>query len=774
MTDELQEQLQDSLGDLYVLERELAGGGMSRVFVALDAILGRRIVVKVLPPELAADVNIERFRREILLFASLLHPHIIPLLSAGEACGLPYYTMPYVDSESLRLRLAQDGQLAISQAIEWGSEVAGALDYAHRRGIVHRDMKPENVLLQDNHALVTDFGIARAISAAGRQALTSVGIAVGTPAYMSPEQARGDRDIDGRSDTYALGCMVFEMLTGRPPFLGPNALSVMMQHANEAVPPLRDLRPDVPLHVERAVSRALAKDADARFASALDFATALQSHTPGSLAALRTAESPSGSHRRPPRFLAVLPFANLSPDPENEYFSDGMTEDIIAQLSKVRGLRVLSRTSTLRYKNRPESVRDIGRELGVSHILEGSVRRSGSRLRIVAQLIDACNDEHVWAETFNRELTDVFAIQAEVAEHISAKLDAHLSPSERSRLARKPTDDMEAYTLYLLGRHHYNKVTAADFAKAVDYYRQAVARDPNFARAYAALGEAQMYLGGGYWGIRPRDAFPEGFDNVSKALALDPNSAEAMSYQGLYYHWIEHRWDLAGELLRRAVLLNESAPLLRVYYAMHLCGMGQFREALVQRDVANQLDPTAMAVRGNTAWLLYLARQGDAAIAEGRALRQIEPSSPYAAFSHGLVCAQGGDPQEAIAAFRDAATLSGGASLYLTTLAYGLAVGGEDAEARAILDDLHARESQEFVWPMGMGLAYAHLREPDRAMDLLERAYEERVGWMALLGREPAADILRGVPRFEALLKKIGPPPELLQDTDSLRPSPLR
>ncbi len=351
-----------------------------------------------------------------------------------------------------------------------------------------------------------------------------------------------------------------------------------------------------------------------------------------------------------------------------------------------------------------------------------------------------------------------------MAERIAAKLDTHLSPSEKSLLARKPTDDMEAYTLYLLGRHHYNKVTADDFAKAVDYYRQAIARDPKFARAYAALGEAQMYLGGGYWGIRPRDAFPEGFANVSTALSIDPNSAEATSSKGLYYHWIEHRWDLAGELLQRAVSLNESAPLLRVYYAMHLCGVGRFDEALVQRDVANQLDPTAMAVRGNTAWILYLSRQRDAAIAEGRALRQIEPSSPYAAFSHGLVCAQGGDPKEAIAAFRDAASLSGGATLYLTTLAYGLAVGGESAEARDILASLRQRATQEFVWPMGMGLAYAHLGEMDTALDLLERAYEERVGWMALLGREPAVDVLRGVPRFEALLKKIGPPPELRHD----------
>jgi serine/threonine-protein kinase len=355
-------------------------------------------------------------------------------------------------------------------------------------------------------------------------------------------------------------------------------------------------------------------------------------------------------------------------------------------------------------------------------------------------------------------MTDIFAIQTEVAEHIAETLQARLSPTDRSRLAKKPTDDLEAYNLYLLGRHHYNKVTPEDFVKALDYYRRAIERDPNFARAYASLAQAQLYLGNGYWGIRPHDTFPEGFAMASKAHELDPDSAEAYSSLAMYHEWYEYDFDKADAELKRAVELNPSGSMIRLLYAMHLCALGQFDEAIAQRDIGCQLDPSAMAIRGNASWILYLARRNEQAVADGRSLREIEPSSAYAAFSHGLVCAQEGDPREAIAAFRDAVKLSEGASLYVVMLAYALAVGGEHAEARSLLTDMKRREETEFVWPMGLAMAYAHLGDENTALDYLERAYDERVGWMLLLGKEPAFDILRSAPRFQKLLRQIGPP----------------
>jgi eukaryotic-like serine/threonine-protein kinase len=757
----LREQLQIRLGSDYAVEQELTGAGMSRVFVANDVALGRRIVVKVLPPEMAASCSVERFRREIQLAASLLHPHLVPLLSAGEADGLPYYTMPLVDGESLRARLAREWRLPIADAIRLGREIAEALDYAHRRGVVHRDIKPENILLHDGHALVTDFGIARALSrATGAVALTGVGIAVGTPAYMSPEQGGGDLELDGRADVYALGCVLFEMLAGSPPYSGLSAQAILVRHFTDPVPRLGALRAEVSVAVEQVVTRALAKDRRDRFQTAGEMARALDERVVA-VTTTPVALSPTERRTDSQQPVAVLPFENMSADPENQYFVDGITEDIIAQLSKIRGLKVIARSSVMRYKKRHETVTEIAKALRVAHIVEGSVRRTATRLRIVARLIDAATEEQLWTETYDRGVEDVFTIQSEVAEHIAETLKTRLSTTDKSRLAKKPTEDMEAYNLYLLGRHHYGKVSGADFAKAIDYYRRAIARDPTFARAHASLAEAQFYLGFGYWGIRPRDAFPEAQAHAARALALDGDSADAHAMIGVFFDFYEFNWGPGGAELDRAVELNPSSAMIRLYRAMHRSAMGDFAAAIADRDVACQLDPSAMSTRGNATWILYLARRTEEAIAEGRILREMEPASPYAAFSHGLVCAQGGDPLEAVEAFRDAVRLSNRASLYLTTLAYSLAVAGQRDESRVVLRELSAIAEREFVWPMGLAMAHAHLGDTSIALDHLERAYAERVGWMLLAPREPAFDILRGEPRFESLMRKIRPPNRL-------------
>ena len=768
MTTELREQLQATLGRGYTLERELAGGGMSRVFVAEERALGRRVVVKILPPEMARDVSLERFHREIHLAAGLLHPHIIPLLSAGDADGLPYYTMPFIVGESLRLRLAREGRLGLEDAVRLTREVATALDYAHRQGIVHRDIKPENILLHDGHALVTDFGIARAISRSMPvSTLTTVGVTLGTPLYMSPEQGDPDREIDGRSDIYSLGCVLYEMLVGDPPFRGRTGAAIVVRHLRDPVPRPSALRPEVPETLDDVVARTLAKEPANRFASGGDLARALDQAVPAGRPAVTsfvrspeaaeagwTSSSIAADSRR---FVAVLPFENMSADPENEYFSDGVHEEIIAQLSKIRGLKVISRSSVMRYKKSQQPAREIGNALGVSHLLAGSVRRAGNRVRISAQLTDSDTDETVWAETYDRQMDDIFAIQSEVAEQIAARMETRVTTGERSRLNRKPTDDVEAYNLYLLGRHHYNKVTPADFTKAVDYYRAAIARDPKFGRAYAALADAQFYAGAGYWGVRPHDTYPEAYAAAKRALELDPSLAEAYGSVGMFRGWYDYDWNGCEAALARAVELNPSGAMLHVLFAMQLAAEGRFDEALAMRDMACRLDPAAMVVRGNASWILYLTRRMDQALADGRSLRHLDPSSAYGAFSHGLICAQAGQPDEAIAAFRDGVILSGRGSLYLVMLAYALAVGKRPDEARAVLAEVEGRTT-EFIWPMGLAFAYAHLGETNTALDHLERAYEERVGWMNLIGREPALDILRGHPRFEAIARRIIPP----------------
>jgi len=767
VTTELREQLQATLGRGYTLERELAGGGMSRVFVAEERALGRRVVVKILPPDMARDVSLERFHREIHLAAGLLHPHIIPLLSAGDADGLPYYTMPFIVGESLRLRLAREGRLGLEDAVRLTREVATALDYAHRQGIVHRDIKPENILLHDGHALVTDFGIARAISRSmPASTLTTVGVTLGTPLYMSPEQGDSDREIDGRSDIYSLGCVLYEMLVGDPPFRGRSGAAIAVRHIRDPIPRPSALRPEVPEALDLVVERALAKEPVNRFPSGGDLARALDlprlAGRPVAGTVVRSTEvaksgwtsSPAATDTR--RFVAVLPFENMSADPENEYFSDGVHEEIIAQLAKIRGLKVISRNSVMRYKKSHQPAGEIGHALGVSHLLGGSVRRAGHRVRISAQLTDSDTDETIWAETYDREMDDIFAIQSEVAEQIAERMETRVTTGERSRLNRKPTDDVEAYNLYLLGRHHYNKVTPADFTKAVDYYRAAIARDPKFGRAYAALADAQFYMGAGYWGVRPHDTYPEAYEAAKRALELDPSLAEAYGSVGMFRGWYDYDWKGSEAALAQAVELNPSGAMLHVLFAMQLAAEGRFDEALAMRDMACRLDPAAMAVRGNASWILYLTRRMDQALADGRSLRHLDPSSAYGAFSHGLICAQAGQPDEAIAAFRDGVTLSSRGSLYLVMLGYALAVGKQPDEARAVLAEVEGRTT-EFIWPMGLAFAYAHLGETDTALDHLERAYEERVGWMNLIGREPALDILRGHPRFEAIARRIIP-----------------
>jgi eukaryotic-like serine/threonine-protein kinase len=766
---ELREQLQATLGRGYKLERELAGGGMSRVFVAQERALGRRVVVKILPPDMARDVSIERFRREIQLAAGLLHPHIIPLLSAGDADGLPYYTMPFIVGESLRLRLARDWRLGHEEAAQLAREVAMALDYAHRQGIVHRDIKPENILLHDGHALVTDFGIARALTRSmSVSTLTISGVALGTPLYMSPEQGGAEGEIDGRSDIYSLGCVLYEMLVGDPPFRGKTAAAIIMRHLVDPVPRPSAIRPQIPGELDDVVAHMLAKDPGNRFASGADLARDLDqalsmARTPSAFLVRSPQATPAATPTSPlpapdaGRFVAVLPFENMSPDPDNEYFSDGIHEEIIAQLSKIRGLKVISRTSVMRYKKSQQPAREIGRALGVSHLLGGTVRRAGDRVRISAQLIDSDADENIWAETYERDMSDVFAIQSEVAEQIAQRMQTRVTPGEHSRINKKPTDDVEAYNLYLLGRHHYNKVTPADFTKALEYYRAAIARDPSFARAYAALADALFYLGAGYWAVRPHDTYPEAFAAATKALELDPSLAEAHGSLGMHYGWYEYDWKRGEAELARAVELNPSGAMLHVCYAMQLAAEGRFDEALAMRDIACRLDPGAMAIRGNGSWILYLARRMDEALVDGRSLRHLEPGSAYGAFSHGLICAQAGQPDEAIAAFRDAVNLSDRTSLYLVMLAYALAAGKQPNEARSVLAEVQGRTA-EFIWPMGLAFAYAHLGETETALDHLQRAYDERVGWMLLIGREPALDILRGNPRFEAIARRIIPP----------------
>ncbi len=650
------ERLSAALADRYRIERELGSGAMATVYLAEDLKHHRQVAIKVLKPELAAVLGAERFLREIEISARLHHPHILPLYDSGEADGFLYYVMPYVEGESLRDRLSREKQLPLDDAMQIAREVADALSSAHSHGVVHRDIKPENILLEEGHAVVADFGIARAITAAGGEKLTETGLAVGTPAYMSPEQAAGTKELDGRTDLYSLGCVLYETLAGQPPFTGPTVESIVHQHLTVSPPAITNLRPAVPAEVGRALARALAKTPADRFATAAQFADALARPESGALApaspvppsrrvrrlallgiaalvllggaflVLRPRREPPGPTE--PTYertaIAVLPFQNLSAEGPHAYFAGGLHDEILTQLSKVAALKVISRTSVMGYAgpNIPP-LRQIASDLGVGSVVEASVQVAGNRLRVNVQLIDAATDAHLWAERYDRTLDDAFAIQSDVAREIVAAVRATLSTTERHTLAKAPTAIAEAYHLYLQGREYLTRpgYLRENLEIAEQLFGQALALDPAFALAHAALSETYGRL---YWFRYDPSAarMARQRESAESALRLAPDLPEAHVAMGYFYYWGRLDYDMALEEFGVALKngLND-ARLWGIIAAVHR-RLGNWEEVLSALDQATRLDPRNADLFANYAAFTYavLHRYPEAVQALDRAL----------------------------------------------------------------------------------------------------------------------------------------------------------
>ena len=608
----------EALASRYTIERELGRGGAAVVFLAEDRKHRRQVAIKVMRPELAASLGAERFLREIEIAAQLSHPHILPLYDSGDANGLLFYVMPYVRGESLRQRI-EDGALSLDEAVHIVSEVADALTYAHRRGLVHRDIKPENILLESGHALVSDFGIARAISAAGEERVTLPGMAVGTPTYMSPEQAGGELGLDARTDVYALGCVLYEMLTGEAPFAGSNPQAIMAQKATQSTPSIDRLPRSVPRTVVEALRHALAVDPQQRFPGTTEFADALSS------GAMRW--SPAGGvpasapAAESVRSIAVLPFANMSADPENEYFSDGIAEEITNALCKVQALRVASRTSAFAFKDKDQDVRRIGEDLGVATILEGSVRKAGNRLRITAQLVSATNGYHLWSERYDRDTEDVFAIQDEIATKIAEALNLVLSDEERRQIAAAPTEDVQAYEAYLRGRFFLHRFQKNSVREAKRMFESAIEMDPAYALAHAGVADCCSFL---YMYFDGSTANLEEADAASlRALELGPEFAEAHAARGLAIA-LSKRYDEAEAEFRRAIELNPSLFEAYYFYARTCFQQAKFAEAVNLFEKACEVHEDYQACLLAALSYAALDRADEAKRAYDRALRVIE------------------------------------------------------------------------------------------------------------------------------------------------------
>jgi serine/threonine-protein kinase len=615
---ELSQRLREALAGRYAIMREVGRGGMATVCLAEDRKHRRKVAVKVLRPELAVTVGSDRFLREIGIAAKLAHPHVLPVYDSGDVDGLLYYVMPFVEGESLRERLDREGQLEVAEALHIAREVASALGYAHSHHVVHRDIKPANILVSDGHAVVTDFGVARAIGVGrghGSEVITEPGIAVGTPTYMSPEQASGEQALDGRSDIYSLGCVLYEMLVGGPPYTGDTPHAVIAQCFAAPIPSARRKRSAVPEHVDAALHKALAKTPGERFDTAEEFVEALV--VPGKV---KLPEPEASS-------IAVLPFLNMSADPGNEYFSDGMTEEIINALTKLEGLRVAARTSAFAFKGVDRNLQDIGAQLGVSTILEGSVRQMGKRLRITAQLINVTDGYHLWSERYDREMEDVFAIQDEIAGAIVSTLRERFAEEQRTRVVRRYTDDVEAYQLYLQGRYVEKTRRRSGFAKGIDYFEQAIARDPNYALAYAGLADSYNLLAW-YRFLPPREAFPKAHVAALKALEIDEMLPEAHTSLGVVNHYYDLDWHGAERCLTRALELNPKDATALHSYSEYLASRGRLEEATEHITRAQQLEPLGLTINAGLGFVHYFCRRYDEAIERFLKTIELDPPGP--------------------------------------------------------------------------------------------------------------------------------------------------
>jgi serine/threonine-protein kinase len=734
------DRLELALSDRYTVERELGRGGMAVVYLAHDRKLDRPVALKVLRPELAASLGPERFLREIEIAAKLTHPNILGLYDCGEADGQVYYTMPFVEGESLRDRLSRERQLPIDDALQITREVADALGHAHALGIVHRDIKPENILFAAGHAVVSDFGIARAVSAAAGETLTETGLAVGTPAYMSPEQGAGSSEVDARSDVYSLACVLYEMLSGETPYLGSTPQALIAKKLSEPAPRVSVVRDTVPPAVERALTKALSRTPADRFATAARFVEALFGAAEKAAPAVKS--------------IVVLPFENLSPDPDQAYFADGLTEELIADLSKLRALRVISRTSAMLLKGSNKDVPTIARELGVRFVLEGSVRRAGNNLRITAQLIDAPTDAHLWAEKYTGTLEDVFDLQEQLSRRIVESLRVTLAPEEDRHLAGRDIPDVEAYALYVRARQEFLVMGEESLDRAERLVDRALARaGPN---ALLLATAAEIAYGYHDMGFRPTaETLDRGDALATRALELDPDLAEAHVAKALI---AQRRFDAPTTVrhVRRAVELDPGNAMAAWAAGFVLAEVGCTDEAREHGDRARSLDPLYWPAQAGSALADLCDGRFDSAVAKFSAMHTISGDNPAAEAWLGVCLVYAGRSEEAVPLFDRVAAADAG--VFSASGAFLSAMAKGDVEGvRAVLAEPAKRAAVEIDKEMSWvaAAASASVGDLDEALHWLSRTIEMGfVNHRLFAEFDPFLAALHGDPRFEALMER--------------------
>jgi serine/threonine-protein kinase len=798
------DRLRYALAERYTIERELGHGGMATVYLAHDLKHDRQVAIKVLRPDLAATIGAERFFREIKISARLNHPHIVPLLDSGSTGDQPtalppdgptvflYYVMPYVEGQSLRDRLSHDGQLPVEDALILTREVASALSHAHDHGVIHRDIKPENIMLSDGGALVADFGIARAVSVAGGEQLTETGMAVGTPAYMSPEQATAE-EVDGRSDIYSLACVLYEMLGGDPPYTGSTPKAILARKLTDPVPSLRALRGSVSPPLEGAVVKALARDPIDRFQTVQKFAEALRSagesgiatapieaadrpkkryavYAIGSLVALivlwlggsallqrdsgpapATGGVAFGLER-----LAVLPFQNLTGDSAQDYLIDGLMEELTSELAKTAALEVRSRTSAMRYEHTELSLPEIGRELGVNGLVKGSVMGWGDTVRVVVQLVDAERDVHRWSREYTEPYERLPMMSGQMAGELLAVLIPDETSSDSGREARPPTNNVIAYELYRQGVREVRRYEPG-FARAIELFNQAIQEDSTFALAHVGLADVYIWQPGMLVAgdtIRPRDYVSLARQAVVTALRLDPDLSEVRTELAALLTWYDYEYEEAEREFSLAIQLKPSNAWAHDNIAFLLAFLGRHDEAVAHASEGQRLSPYDPVVTTDLAFIHIIAGQCEQGLIEAQSGVRMDPEveNSYLILGWALMCL--GRYGEAVDAM-EPHFRSSGPLVNRGILGYAYARSGRRMEALEILRELELEHTELIGSPRGIAWVHLGLGNHDEAIAWFETAIRAREFGINQDLRLFVCDELHGHHGYEELLRHV-------------------
>jgi eukaryotic-like serine/threonine-protein kinase len=742
----------------YEIVSALGAGGMGEVYRARDTRLSREVAVKTLPSSMQVDHDARaRFRREALALSRLNHPHIEMVLDLGENAGVDYLVLEFVPGETIAARLAR-GRVPEREAAELGAQVAEALAEAHERGVLHRDLKPGNIMVTPKGRVkVLDFGIAKLSAPAGDETrtldLTQPGTTAGTLAYMAPEQLLGDA-IDARADLYALGVVLYEMTTGKQPFQAAIATALANEVLHGRLAPPRAHEPKLSARAEAVILRAMERERSRRYQTAGEMIGELRRLSASNAGDSGEPTAPAAASSPRVTSIAVLPLENLSGDPAQEYFSDGMTEELISCLAQVRALRIISRMSVMRYKGLRKAIPEIARELNVDAVVEGSVRRAGERVRITAQLIDAATERHLWARSYERDLKEVLALQSEVAVAIVREIQVSVTPQEETRLRDSRAVNPAAYEAYLKGRYFIERRTEEDLRKGLTCLDEAVRLDSSLELAHVGLADAYNLMGF-MTVLPPREAFPHAQVEARRALEINPSSAEALT--SLAYVALWHDWDFeeSERLFRRSIDLNPKYSQAHLWFGNLLTVIGRDEEAYAEAYVARTLDPRSNIAIAFGGWFPYWRGRLDEALQKFRDMLPLISGFGPVQYWMGLAFAQSGQDAEAIAALERSIELLGRTPQALSALATAHALAGRGTEARALLAEVGAQAAHRYVAAYYPAQVLVALGERDAALAALEQAFDERVHWLAAIHIDPSFAALGSDLRFRAIAAKI-------------------